>query len=154
MPSQPGFQGASEGLPVDTRALDCLVGYNARRVALYLINGFMHSAAEHGLRPVEFSVLSVVRHNPGITSSQVSQALELLPPNLVRLVQGLEARGLLRRQRAPTDRRAIGLYATDRGARLLKNAQSAALSSEQHMLEHLSADEKDALIGLLRRVYT
>jgi DNA-binding MarR family transcriptional regulator len=145
-------KASSAGL--DTEALQQLVGYNARRAALHLIEAFMQSMAAYGLRPVEFSVLSVVVHNPGVTSSQLSQALDLLAPNLVRLVQRLERRGLLRRQRAPTDRRAIGLYATDRGARLLKNAQSAALNSEQHMLAHLSAEEKDTLIGLLRRVYT
>lgn len=144
-------QASSAGL--DTEALQQLVGYNARRAALHLIEAFMQSMAAYGLRPVEFSVLSVVVHNPGVTSSQLSQALDLLAPNLVRLVQRLERRGLLSRQRDANDRRAIGLFATPEGAALMRRAQAQARASEAGRLAHLSAAEQATLRRLLKKVY-
>ena len=90
--------GSARNLPqvsavdqVDTRYLQTLLGYNARRAALTIIEGFLERMAEFGLRPVDFSVMSVIHHNPGVTSRQLCAALNLLPPNLVGLVQtGLE----------------------------------------------------------------
>jgi len=55
------------------------LGYNARRAALTIIEGFLERMAEFGLRPVDFSVMSVIQHNPGVTSRQLCAALNLLP---------------------------------------------------------------------------
>ena len=42
---------------VDTSYLQTLLGYNARRAALTIIEGFLERMAEFGLRPVDFSVM-------------------------------------------------------------------------------------------------
>ena len=55
---------------VDTSYLETLIGYNARRAALSVIGLFLQRMAVYGLRPVDFSVLSLITHNPGITSRQ------------------------------------------------------------------------------------
>ena len=83
----------SEG-SINTEFLQSLVGFNARMASLHLIDTFMHAVAEHGLRVVDFSILSVVGHNAGITSSQLCACLNLLPPNLVAKVRSLEKKRL------------------------------------------------------------
>ena len=138
---------------VDTSYLETLIGYNARRAALAVISQFLERMSVYDLKPVDFSVMSVVVHNPGATSSQLSHTLNLLPPNVVRLVQRLERRELLSRRRDVQDRRAIGLYATPKGAALLKQAHAAAQQSEVQSLAHLSAAEQATLRRLLRKVY-
>ena len=95
---------------VDTRYLQTLLGYNARRAALTVIDEFVPRMAQFGLRVVDFSILSVIHHNPGITSRQLCAALALLPPNLVGKIGALESRGLLARQPHPQDGRARGLH--------------------------------------------
>ena len=50
-----------------TAHLEALLGYNTRRAALHIIGAFMQNMAEFDLRPAEFSVLSLIRHNQGIT---------------------------------------------------------------------------------------
>ena len=74
---------------VDTSYLESLIGYNARRAALAVIEVFMERMAPYDLRVVDFSVLSLVTHNPGITSAQLCGALNILPPNLVGMVNAL-----------------------------------------------------------------
>ncbi len=68
-PSAPAIVDA-----VDTRYLQTLLGYNARRAALTVIDEFVPRMAQFGLRVVDFSILSVIHHNPGITSRQLCAA--------------------------------------------------------------------------------
>ena len=95
---------------VDTSYLETLTGYNARRAALTIISVFLERMAQYQLRPVDFSVLSLIAHNPGITSRQLCGALDILPPNLVGMLRDLESRGVIEKREHPTDRRAQGLH--------------------------------------------
>ena len=138
---------------VDTSYLQTLLGYNARRAALTIIEGFLERMAEFGLRPVDFSVMSVIQHNPGVTSRQLCAALNLLPPNLVGLVQSLEARGLIHRQPHPTDGRAVGLHPTPEGAALMQKAEQAAADLEVDRSARLTATQRKTLLELLQKIY-
>ena len=137
----------------DTRFLETLVGYNARRAALSVIALFLRRMAPFDLRPVDFSVLSVVAHNPGVTSRQICAALDILPPNLVGMVKALHKRGLIERQPHPTDRRAQGLHLTQAGQHLHTQAQQTATDLEQEATHALTPAELQTLSGLLRKVY-
>lgn len=138
---------------VDTSYLQTLLGYNARRAALTIIEGFLERMAEFGLRPVDFSVMSVIHHNPGVTSRQLCAALNLLPPNLVGLILSLEARGLIRRLPHPTDGRAMGLHPTDAGMTLMLQAEQAATDLEIERSARLTAAQRKTLLDLLQKIY-
>ncbi|MGC4397427.1 MarR family winged helix-turn-helix transcriptional regulator [Hydrogenophaga crocea] len=143
---------AGDGLP-DTGHLETLVGYNARRAALSVIGIFLRRMAPFELRPVDYSVLSVIAHNPGVTSRQICAALDILPPNLVGMVKALQRRRLITRRPHPSDRRAQGLHLTPTGERLYREAQATASALEAEATAALTADEVQTLIALLRKVY-
>lgn len=138
---------------IDTSFLESLLGYNARRAALAVIAVFLRRMAPYGVRPVDFSVLSVVAHNPGVTSRQICSTLDILPPNLVGMVKNLQKRGLVVRKPHPNDRRAQGLHLSDAGQTLYSEAQATASSLERDVGSRLTPDELDTLIQLLRKVY-
>ncbi len=138
---------------VDTSYLESLLGYNARRASLAVIDVFLERMAPHGLKPVDFSVLSLVRHNPGITSRQLCASLGILPPNLVGLVNALERRGLVNRQPHPRDGRAQGLHLTTAGQALIEAAEVTATELESEAASELTAAELKTLLRLLRKVY-
>lgn len=145
---------STENTPqVDTTFLEGLIGYNARRAALAVISVFLERMAPYGLRVVDFSVLTLIAHNPGITSRQLSGALAILPPNLVGMVRQLEERGLIEKRPHPNDRRAQGLYLTDPGHQLHSEAQSVVANLETESVTHLTEDERLTLLSLLRKVY-
>ena len=50
---------------VDSTYLQSLMGYNARRAALSIIGLFLERLAPYGLKPVDFSVMSIICHNAG-----------------------------------------------------------------------------------------
>ena len=149
----PGDAAAEPDTGLDTRYLETLLGYNARRVALSVIAVFLRRMAPLDLRPVDFSVLTLIAHNPGATSRQLCTALDILPPNLVGLVRQLESRGLVLRKPHPTDRRAKGLHLSAAGKRLQRAAETEATQLEDGVTAVLTAEELATLKRLLRRVY-
>ncbi|MFN7152102.1 MAG: MarR family winged helix-turn-helix transcriptional regulator [Acidovorax sp.] len=138
---------------VDTCFLRTLVGYNTRRASLAIIEVFMERMAVYDLKVVDFSVLSLVAHNPGITSRQLCATLNVLPPNMVGLIAALERRGLIERRPHPSDGRAMGVHLTPEGADLTVQAEATAAQLEEDATARLTATERKTLIRLLQKVY-
>ncbi|MDP2820130.1 MAG: MarR family transcriptional regulator [Polaromonas sp.] len=138
---------------VDTRYLESLLGYNARRAALAVIEVFLERMAPYDLRPVDFSVMSLITHNPGITSRQLCAALSIQPPNLVAMINALEQRELIVRKPHPHDGRAVGLHLTLTGQKLMHDAERTALKLELDATKRLTGAERKTLMQLLQKVY-
>lgn len=138
---------------VDTSFLENLLGYNARRASLAVIEVFLERMAPYGLKPVDFSVLSLVAHNAGITSRQLCSALGVLPPNLVGMVNALEKRELIVRKPHPRDGRAMGLHLTAAGQKLVRDAEKTAAQLESDVAARLTPAEQRTLLRLLKKVY-
>ena len=138
---------------VDTSYLESLLGYNARRAALAVIEVFLERMAVYDLRPVDFSVLSLITHNPGITSRQLCSTLSILPPNLVGMINALEKRELISRRPHPRDGRATGLHLTPTGQKLVRDAEKTAAELEAEVAERLSPTERKTLMRLLQKIY-
>ncbi len=138
---------------LDNRVLESLVGYNARRAYSLISEVFAERMAVYGLKQVDFSVLSLLAHNPGATSRQLCTTLDILPPNLVSLIAGMDSRGLIERRPHPHDGRAMGLHLTATGDALVREAEQAVMQLELDASAKLSARERDTLIRLLQKIY-
>jgi DNA-binding MarR family transcriptional regulator len=138
---------------LDAHVLETLVGYNARRAWLIVSNLFAERMAPYGLKQIDFSVLSLLAHNPGATSRQLCSTLDILPPNLVSLVATLDSRGLIERRPHPHDGRAVGLHLTSDGEALIREAEQAVVQLEADASAKLSTRERETLIKLLQKIY-
>ncbi|MEO5669574.1 MAG: MarR family transcriptional regulator [Ramlibacter sp.] len=150
-PSHPAASPSVE--KVDTGYLETLLGYNARRAAVAVIEVFLQRMAVYDLRPVDFSVLSLVTHNPGITSRQLCTALGILPPNLVGMINAFEKRELVLRKPHPRDGRAMGLHLTVTGEKLMRDAERTAAQLETEVASRLTPAENRTLLRLLKKIY-
>jgi DNA-binding MarR family transcriptional regulator len=97
--------------------------------------------------------MSVIVHNPGVTSRQLCAALNILPPNLVGLIQALDARGLIERLPHPHDGRAVGLHPTAKGIDLMAEAEVTASELEKNVGGKLTANQTQTLVSLLQKIY-
>ncbi|MBS0454341.1 MAG: MarR family transcriptional regulator [Proteobacteria bacterium] len=138
---------------LDNGFLETLVGYNARRAWSQISTVFSDRMAPYGLKQVDFSVLSLLAHNPGATSRQLCATLDILPPNLVNLIATLDGRGLIERRPHPRDGRAVGLYLTSAGEKLTREAEQAVQQAELDASAKLNSRERETLIRLLQRLY-
>ena len=133
--------------------LETLVGYNARRAWLVVSQVFAERMAVYGLKQVDFSVLSLIAHNPGATSRQLCSTLDILPPNLVSLIAAMDSRGLIERRPHPHDGRAIGLHLTPAGEELIREAEQTVMQLEADASARLTSRERETLIRLLQKMY-
>ncbi len=138
---------------IDTTLIESFLGYSARRASEAILGNFNRRMAPLKLRPVDFTVLALAGSNPGITSSQVCQLLDIQSPNLVVLVKQLQDRELVERRPHPRDGRALGLHLTPEGQRLVEQGTALAYEADEEATARLSAEERQALARLLRKVY-
>lgn len=138
---------------LDTRVLETLVGYNARRVWLVVTQVLAERMATHELKQVDFSVLSLLARNPGATSRQLCSTLDILPPNLVSLISAMDSRGLIKRRPHPHDGRAVGLHLTPVGEALVREAEQAVMQLEADASARLTSRERETLVRLLQKIY-
>jgi len=104
------------------------------------------------LRPVEYTVLSLVHENPGVSARQLATALAVTPPNITMWIDKLEQRGLVVRERSATDRRAQHLRTTPQGSRTARDATAAVRAAEAAQIDALTPAERAMLIELLTKV--
>lgn len=138
---------------LDTSFLESLVGYNARRAVLQIIELFISRMTDHDMRPVQFSVMSLIARNPGITSRQLCDVLGMMSSNLVAMVRSLEKRNLISRKPHPNDGRATGLYPTRAGTALVQVGEKTISALEIEATSGLTTSERQTLIRLLKKIY-
>lgn len=130
-----------------------VLGYQLAQASISTASVFMQLVGEpFGLRPVEFTVLSLINENPGSSLARLAQALAVTAPNITMWIDRLEERGLVQRERSETDRRAQHLHATPLGRQLVANATQQLHDGERALLAHLSEGERTILIELLHKV--
>ena len=139
--------------PLDQSMLLSLVGYNCRRAYITIMPLFEKRMAKYELRPVDFSVLSLLKANPNITQKRLSQAINVSPPNLATLLDHLESRGLVLRQRNPLDKRSQTLVLTAEGMRMCDKAEKTASELETEATAMLNDAERAQLLRLLQKIF-
>lgn len=140
-------------LPVNQGLLLSLVGYNCRRAYISIMPFFQRRMEQYELRPVDFTILSLIKANPSITQKRLAQAANVSPPNLAPLLDKLEGRGVVIRQRNPMDKRSQTLALTEEGISLCIKAEETALALETEATAALSDGERAELIRLLQKVF-
>jgi DNA-binding MarR family transcriptional regulator len=135
---------------VNGSRLDGLLGYHLRRAQLKAFAAFAREVA--GLSPMLFGVLATIEAQPGIGQGEIADALGADRSTMVRLVDQLERRGLVRRESRPDDRRTVVPTLTPAGRTALAAANPQVLASEELFAGGLSVQERRTLADLLQRI--
>jgi len=86
-------------------------------------------------------------------ASAVAGALRFDRSTLVQIIDRLEDRGLVMREVSAHDRRSYALKLTGVGSETLAELKKLALDQDAALAEDLSDQEREDLMGLLRRIY-
>lgn len=144
---RPASQALSLGLLSD------VLGYHVAQAAVTTVDMFdRHVGQPFGLRKVEYSLLLLLLANGALTPKRLGQALALSGPKLTLLLDRLQERSLLRRERSATDGRSQNIVLTETGRLLTQAAGEAAAPMERELDDRLSRAERLMLIELLRKV--
>jgi DNA-binding MarR family transcriptional regulator len=105
----------------------------------------------YGVTTQQFNVLRILRGAgpEGLPTLAISERMIEEAPGITRLLDRLEAKGLVRRERCPEDRRQVLCHATPAGLELLGRIDSAMDTADDRALGTLSDEDKVQLIRLL-----
>jgi DNA-binding MarR family transcriptional regulator len=103
------------------------------------------------LRPRHLIALTLLHDGGPLSQQALGEALSLDPSNVVGLLNELELRGLIVRQRDPGDRRRHIVSLSEAGVRELAASGAQLDSVEDNLLAALSAAERATLRDLLVR---
>lgn len=110
---------------------------------------------QHGLDGWEFDVLAALRRagdpyelSPGQLVAETLVTSGTMTTRVDRLIE----RGLVQRRPDPRDRRGVLVQLTPSGRDVVDGALSTLLTHEQGLVAALSAKERTALAGMLRRL--
>ncbi len=144
--------GGDRDAEISLGLLPSLLGYALRRAQVAVFQNFTEVVGASELTPGQFGVLVVIDANPGLSQTQLGNALGIDRSTVVAVIDRLEGRGLVARQPAPNDRRSHALHLSDSGKISLRRLTERVRAHERQIARHLSADEQARLIELLRRV--
>jgi len=140
---------------IDHSALQHLLGYALAQARVATNKAFFDAVGGPlQLRPVEFSLLMLLRDNEGVTQRELGAALNLNAPNLTTLLTRLQERGLVSRERSDSDRRAQLIRLTPDGLELAARARTVAATMEAAIRKRYTAGEWALLLELLHRTGT
>lgn len=131
---------------------------NLQRTATRLLQGLTHLLREQapgrrGLTPSQYNVLRILRgaHPEALGCGEISDRLVTPGPDVTRLLDRLEERGWVERERDQEDRRVVRSRITSTGLEMLGGLDSPVSEWLRGSLGHLHADEQDRLIELLQK---
>ncbi len=137
---------------VDDSGLRQVAGYHLKR-AYNIIRSDLSKALEPlGLRITTYSSLILIVGNPGIRQSELATALDIERPNMVVILDDLEQRGWITRERVVTDRRAYALFATLAGRNVSDKAMELDSKSEAKLMSSLTEIEVKTLTSALNKI--
>ncbi len=152
-PAPPGSRQGRRKEPktIKMGSLEGHLGYYIRRVQVWVFQDFIRSLAPLEIRPAQYSVLTVIGANAGLSQSDLADTLAIERARLVHVLDKLEKRGLTERQASPHDRRSHALHLTAEGQKVLKQAKALAARHEANLIKTLGEDNYKAALGIFRQ---
>ncbi len=134
--------------PIPTGLADTRVTRIANRLhsaAIHLLRRARTADQTTGLSPERLSLLSVLCFAGARTVGELAGAEMVSAPAISRILNPLEEAGLVRRERATSDRRRVIVHATAKGRRMMDAARRRRLERIAAELERLDESELGVL---------
>jgi len=134
--------------------LDSLPGHHIRRLQQIAVAVFLQETESSGITPVQYAALQGVANAPGVDQRTLAGAIGLDTSTMAAVIDRLEARGLMRRNASPDDRRVRLLTLTDTGRSELAAVLPAMQRAQERILQPLPQAERDEFVRMLRTLVT
>lgn len=121
-------------------------------VARLLRTRFDQRARTHGMTRAQWVILARLARQPGMSQNEMAAICEVEPITVARLVDRLEARGMVERRPDPTDRRINRLHLLDAAEPILEEINSYRMDLLGEITEGLDPAMQTALIDSLLHI--
>ncbi len=123
---------------------------NLARTAQFLEEAFEQLFKPFNLSGTQYNVLRILRGaGEALPCGQIGERLVTRDPDITRLLDRLEKRGLIVRERTAADRRVVLASITPAGLKLLKQLDKPVIDLHVKQLGHMGKERLKTFIDLL-----
>lgn len=137
---------------IDFGPLADWIGFHLRMAQFAAFQAYANRTRQLDLSPGRFSALAVIGHNPGLSQTQLSQAIGSDKSTLTPAIEALVRRGLVRRSRMPQDKRVYRLHLTAAGEKMLRELTACAVAHERELDAIVGPRERTQFLRALQRI--
>lgn len=128
------------------------LGYKFKLVSQLMYRDFLEQLEPYGLTPFHYLVLCCLWEQDGLSTSGIADKLKQLGATLTGVVDRMEERKLVYRERDLGDRRIVRVWLTDEGKQLMKVLPPLGAKTIEKATHDMSKAEQDKVIKLLDRI--
>jgi DNA-binding MarR family transcriptional regulator len=137
----------------DIGGLNGIVGFHIRLAHGAVYRHFTETFSDIDLTQKQVSVLWLVADHPGVSQIELGQRLRMDRATTMTIVNRLQDRDFLRRERSDTDGRKQALYLTAAGEKALARAKAAIGEHEDWLKRRFTPEEVEKLVEMLARIH-
>lgn len=137
---------------VDFGPLADWVGFHLRLAQTASFQAFAQEAREVDLSPGRFATLLLIGRNPGISQTALAAANGRDKSTLTPILEDLERRGFIVRDKMKTDRRSYQLTLTDAGRKMLDQLVVCAKRHDDNLDRIIGAKDRVKFIKILQKI--
>ena len=134
----------SREIPIDRR-----IGYLLKRAQVALRAEMDERLARHGLTTPQYAALSALDSTSRLSNAELARRSFVTPQTMIRIVAGLEEKGLVTRSEHPSHGRILEATLTAEGRRAVRACHELVNDVERRMVNALSETERSTLARLL-----
>lgn len=127
-------------------------GFLLTQVSRKYLQRFEQRAKEIALTLPTCKVLANIERNEGVNQTRLTELTALDSMAIVRILDRLEADGLVERRPDPTDRRARCLYLTSKATPTLQQIWQLAAQTRAEVFAGISETERESFLDVLSRL--
>jgi len=127
------------------------IGYKIKLLSQLLSRKFTERLEPFGLTQFHWLVLCCLWKTDGLPTSSIGDQLQQVGGTLTGVLDRMEERGLVRRERDVEDRRIWRIWLTDAGRELEQTLPPVALEIREEALAGISADDREVFSQILNR---
>lgn len=128
------------------------LGYKVKLVSQLMYRDFLDRLAPYGITPFHYLVLCCLWEEDGLSTSGIADNLKQLGATLTGVVDRMETRKLVYRERDTNDRRIVRIWLTDEGKKLADVLPAIGAQTIDKATEGISKADQKAVIETLSRV--
>lgn len=137
---------------VDFGPLAGWIGFHLRMAQIASFQSFARRARNLDVSPGRFAALMVIGRNPGISQTMLSRSIGSDKSTLTPALDGLVRRGLVQRNKTPTDRRTYSLSLTPAGERMLDALTQCAQWHDRNLDRIVGPRDRARFLALLQKI--
>ncbi|MFC9448594.1 MarR family winged helix-turn-helix transcriptional regulator [Bacillus cereus] len=130
-----------------------LLGYLVHRTDVKMSNYFTKRLKPYGVTPEQWGIISVLSSQRGTTQKELAEAIDKDQTTVVRMIQSMERKEIVKKALNDQDRRSHNLFLTEKGDELKKTILPVVQDAHNFVTSKLSEEEIEQLKTFLNKLY-